>query len=91
MWVKLKIKNNHPYSTPLSSLLHPPSPTTTPLSLPTSPPSAAFSRHKRCSKSCRLRWTNYLGPGIKRGNFTDQEEKMIIHLQALLGNRYVIK
>ncbi|CAI8594308.1 unnamed protein product [Vicia faba] len=42
----------------------------------------------RCSKSCRLRWTNYLRPGIKRGNFTDQEEKMIIHLQALLGNRW---
>lgn len=43
---------------------------------------------RRCSKSCRLRWTNYLRPGIKRGDFTDQEEKMIIHLQALLGNRW---
>lgn len=42
----------------------------------------------RCSKSCRLRWTNYLRPGIKRGNFTDHEDKMIIHLQALLGNRW---
>ncbi|XP_072973611.1 myb-related protein 306-like [Typha angustifolia] len=42
----------------------------------------------RCSKSCRLRWTNYLRPGIKRGNFTDQEEKLIIQLQALLGNRW---
>ncbi|CAL9054710.1 unnamed protein product [Musa banksii] len=42
----------------------------------------------RCSKSCRLRWTNYLRPGIKRGNFTDQEEKLIIRLQALLGNRW---
>ncbi|CAL5085766.1 unnamed protein product [Urochloa decumbens] len=42
----------------------------------------------RCSKSCRLRWTNYLRPGIKRGNFTDQEEKLIVHLQALLGNRW---
>ncbi|KAL2340774.1 hypothetical protein Fmac_008714 [Flemingia macrophylla] len=42
----------------------------------------------RCSKSCRLRWTNYLRPGIKRGNFTDDEEDMIIHLQALLGNRW---
>jgi myb proto-oncogene protein len=41
----------------------------------------------RCSKSCCLRWTNYLRPGIKRGNFTDQEEKLIVHLQALLGNR----
>ncbi|KAJ0987418.1 hypothetical protein J5N97_005774 [Dioscorea zingiberensis] len=43
---------------------------------------------RRCSKSCRLRWTNYLRPGIKRGNFTDQEEKLIVHLQALLGNRW---
>ncbi|CAH8391723.1 unnamed protein product [Eruca vesicaria subsp. sativa] len=43
---------------------------------------------KRCSKSCRLRWTNYLRPGIKRGNFTEHEEKMIVHLQALLGNRW---
>ncbi|KAK4490729.1 hypothetical protein RD792_001432 [Penstemon davidsonii] len=43
---------------------------------------------KRCSKSCRLRWTNYLRPGIKRGSFTDQEEKMIIQLQALLGNKW---
>ncbi|KAG6480299.1 hypothetical protein ZIOFF_063779 [Zingiber officinale] len=42
----------------------------------------------RCSKSCRLRWTNYLRPGIKRGAFTEQEEKLIVHLQALLGNRY---
>ncbi|KAG6529285.1 myb-related protein 306-like [Zingiber officinale] len=42
----------------------------------------------RCSKSCRLRWTNYLRPGIKRGNFTEQEDKVIVHLQALLGNRW---
>ncbi|KAI4363934.1 hypothetical protein MLD38_020092 [Melastoma candidum] len=42
----------------------------------------------RCSKSCRLRWTNYLRPGIKRGNFTPHEEEMIIHLQGLLGNRW---
>ncbi|PWZ41623.1 Transcription factor MYB30 [Zea mays] len=42
----------------------------------------------RCSKSCRLRWTNYLRPGIRRGNFTEQEEKLIVHLQALLGNRW---
>ncbi|KAH6828622.1 myb domain protein 60 [Perilla frutescens var. hirtella] len=42
----------------------------------------------RCSKSCRLRWTNYLRPGIKRGNFTPHEQGMIIHLQALLGNKW---
>ncbi|KAL6553011.1 hypothetical protein OROGR_006853 [Orobanche gracilis] len=43
---------------------------------------------RRCSKSCRLRWTNYLRPGIKRGSFTDHEEKMIIQLQTLLGNKW---
>ncbi|PIA48731.1 hypothetical protein AQUCO_01400947v1 [Aquilegia coerulea] len=42
----------------------------------------------RCSKSCRLRWTNYLRPGIKRGNFNSHEEGMIVHLQALLGNKW---
>ncbi|CAL9196232.1 transcription factor MYB60-like [Musa acuminata AAA Group] len=42
----------------------------------------------RCSKSCRLRWTNYLRPGIKRGNFTPYEERVIIRLQSLLGNRW---
>ncbi|GLJ50097.1 hypothetical protein SUGI_1065530 [Cryptomeria japonica] len=42
----------------------------------------------RCSKSCRLRWTNYLRPGIRRGNFTSHEDKIIVHLQALLGNRW---
>ncbi|KAL5205275.1 hypothetical protein ABZP36_033484 [Zizania latifolia] len=42
----------------------------------------------RCSKSCRLRWTNYLRPGIKRGNFTEHEEGIIVHLQSLLGNRW---
>ncbi|WVZ88179.1 hypothetical protein U9M48_034726 [Paspalum notatum var. saurae] len=35
----------------------------------------------RCSKSCRLRWTNYLRPGIRRGNFTPHEEGIIVHLQ----------
>ncbi|KAL6009075.1 transcription factor [Asimina triloba] len=42
---------------------------------------------QRCGKSCRLRWTNYLRPDIKRGKFTLQEEQTIIQLHALLGNR----
>ncbi|CAM8917531.1 unnamed protein product [Rhodiola kirilowii] len=33
----------------------------------------------RCGKSCRLRWTNYLRPDIKRGPFTEEEEKLVIH------------
>ncbi|KAK8931333.1 Transcription factor MYB28 [Platanthera zijinensis] len=43
---------------------------------------------QRCGKSCRLRWTNYLRPDIKRGKFSMQEEQIIIQLHALLGNRW---
>ncbi|GLT56518.1 hypothetical protein SLA2020_295540 [Shorea laevis] len=43
---------------------------------------------QRCGKSCRLRWTNYLRPDIKRGKFSVQEEQTIIQLHALLGNRW---
>ncbi|XP_021817049.1 transcription factor MYB41 [Prunus avium] len=42
----------------------------------------------RCGKSCRLRWTNYLRPDIKRGPFTKDEEKLIIQLHGILGNRW---
>ncbi|XP_028765510.1 transcription factor MYB13-like [Neltuma alba] len=42
----------------------------------------------RCGKSCRLRWTNYLRPDIKRGNFTPEEEQTIFQLHHLLGNRW---
>ncbi|KAH9306405.1 hypothetical protein KI387_010809 [Taxus chinensis] len=42
----------------------------------------------RCGKSCRLRWTNYLRPDIKRGNFSPEEEEAIINLHQLLGNRW---
>ncbi|XP_054781810.1 transcription factor MYB1-like isoform X2 [Prosopis cineraria] len=43
---------------------------------------------KRCGKSCRLRWLNYLKPDIKRGNITPDEEDFIIRLHKLLGNRW---
>ncbi|XP_030551944.1 transcription factor MYB1-like [Rhodamnia argentea] len=43
---------------------------------------------KRCGKSCRLRWLNYLRPDIKRGNITADEEELIIRLHKLLGNRW---
>ncbi|KAG6672969.1 hypothetical protein I3843_16G087500 [Carya illinoinensis] len=42
----------------------------------------------RCGKSCRLRWVNYLRPDLKRGNFGEDEEDLIIKLHALLGNRW---
>eukprot|EP00253_Pinus_taeda_P033416 PITA_33416 len=42
----------------------------------------------RCGKSCRLRWTNYLRPDIKRGSFTREEEQTIILLHGILGNKW---
>ncbi|KAL8538388.1 hypothetical protein ACS0TY_000400 [Phlomoides rotata] len=42
----------------------------------------------RCGKSCRLRWTNYLRPDIKRGAFSDEEEALIIELHSKLGNKW---
>ncbi|GMI65945.1 myb domain protein 9 [Hibiscus trionum] len=42
----------------------------------------------RCGKSCRLRWTNYLRPDIKRGRFSEEEEQTIINLHAGLGNKW---
>ncbi|KAJ0097451.1 hypothetical protein Patl1_28131 [Pistacia atlantica] len=43
----------------------------------------------RCGKSCRLRWINYLRPDLKRGNFIEEEDELIINLHSLLGNKYV--
>ncbi|XP_010533040.1 PREDICTED: transcription factor TT2 isoform X2 [Tarenaya hassleriana] len=43
---------------------------------------------KRCGKSCRLRWKNYLKPDIKRGNISPDEEELIVRLHNLLGNRW---
>ncbi|KAL4602083.1 hypothetical protein ACB092_10G026800 [Castanea dentata] len=42
----------------------------------------------RCGKSCRLRWTNYLRPDIKRGRFSEDEERKIISLHSVLGNKW---
>ncbi|KAF2285929.1 hypothetical protein GH714_009012 [Hevea brasiliensis] len=43
---------------------------------------------KRCGKSCRLRWTNYLRSDIKRGKFSFEEEEAIIRLHSVLGNKW---
>ncbi|KAK6913530.1 SANT/Myb domain [Dillenia turbinata] len=42
----------------------------------------------RCGKSCRLRWTNYLRPDLKRGLLSEFEEQMVIDLHGQLGNRW---
>ncbi|KAI9195097.1 hypothetical protein LWI28_011593 [Acer negundo] len=45
---------------------------------------------KRCGKSCRLRWLNYLRPNIKHGDFTDEEDRIICTLFASIGSRWSI-
>ncbi|CAL9171978.1 unnamed protein product, partial [Musa hybrid cultivar] len=41
---------------------------------------------KRCGKSCRLRWTNYLRPNLKHEGFTLEEEERIVALHATIGS-----
>ncbi|KAF7806141.1 transcription factor MYB35-like [Senna tora] len=45
---------------------------------------------KRCGKSCRLRWTNYLRPDLNHDSFTPQEEDLIVKLHAAIGSRWSI-
>ncbi|XP_024988737.1 transcription factor WER-like [Cynara cardunculus var. scolymus] len=47
-----------------------------------------FAGLSRSGKSCRLRWMNYLKPNVKRGNFTKEEDDIILHSHSLLGNRW---
>ncbi|MED6171065.1 hypothetical protein PIB30_037181 [Stylosanthes scabra] len=42
----------------------------------------------RCGKSCRLRWMNYLRPNLKRGNYTQKEEQLIMDLHKEHGNKW---
>ncbi|KAI7729888.1 hypothetical protein M8C21_008752 [Ambrosia artemisiifolia] len=42
----------------------------------------------RCGKSCRLRWINYLRPNVRRGNFSQEEDELILNLHQSLGNRW---
>ncbi|KAF9605793.1 hypothetical protein IFM89_018520 [Coptis chinensis] len=42
----------------------------------------------RNGKSCRLRWVNYLRPGLKRGRLTIEEEEMVVSLHHSLGNKW---
>ncbi|XP_021287951.1 transcription factor MYB14-like [Herrania umbratica] len=47
-----------------------------------------FAGLKRCGKSCRLRWMNYLRPQVKQGNYTEEEDALIMKLHEELGNRW---
>ncbi|XP_015951788.1 transcription factor RAX2 [Arachis duranensis] len=45
---------------------------------------------KRCGKSCRLRWLNYLRPNIKHGEFSEEEDRIICSLYVNIGSRWSI-
>ncbi|KAL1545169.1 transcription factor MYB48-like [Salvia divinorum] len=49
---------------------------------------AKVSGLKRTGKSCRLRWVNYLHPGLKRGKITPHEERLVLQLHSKWGNRW---
>lgn len=42
----------------------------------------------RTSKQCRERWYNHLDPNIIRGEYTKEEDQIILSAQAQLGNRW---
>ncbi|CAK9156925.1 unnamed protein product [Ilex paraguariensis] len=44
----------------------------------------------RCGKSCRLRWVNYLRPNVKHGNYSKEEEDMIMKLHDKHGNKWSV-
>ncbi|CAL9098681.1 unnamed protein product [Musa textilis] len=41
---------------------------------------------KRCGKSCRLRWLNYLRPNIRHGGFSEEEDNIICRLYISIGS-----
>ncbi|KAJ0787358.1 putative transcription factor MYB-HB-like family [Helianthus annuus] len=45
---------------------------------------------KRCGKSCRLRWLNYLRPNIRHGEYSDEEDRIICNLYASIGSRWSV-
>jgi hypothetical protein len=40
----------------------------------------------RSSKQCRERWSNHLDPSLKKGNWDDEEDKLLAVAQSVLGN-----
>ncbi|XP_008675095.1 transcription factor MYB30 isoform X2 [Zea mays] len=45
---------------------------------------------KRCGKSCRLRWLNYLRPELRHGGFTDEEDSLILSLYGEIGSKWSV-
>mmetsp|Transcript_97508 Transcript_97508/g.278838 ORF Transcript_97508/g.278838 Transcript_97508/m.278838 type:complete len:309 (-) Transcript_97508:332-1258(-) len=44
--------------------------------------------HGRSGKQCRERWHNHLNPDVKKGSWTEEEDEIILSMQAELGNAW---
>lgn len=42
----------------------------------------------RSGKQCRERWHNHLNPDVKKGSWTEEEDEIILTMQAELGNAW---
>ena len=42
----------------------------------------------RTSKQCRERWCHHLDPSIKKGDYTPEEDKIIMEMQNKSGNKW---
>ncbi|KAL7544732.1 hypothetical protein ACHAWF_008094, partial [Thalassiosira exigua] len=42
----------------------------------------------RLGKQCRERWYNHLSPDIRKGGWTEEEDRLIVECHAKLGNRW---
>ncbi|CAK8562550.1 unnamed protein product [Lathyrus sativus] len=45
---------------------------------------------KRCGKSCRLRWLNYLRTNLRHGRFSEEEDNIICSLYVNIGSRWSV-
>uniref|UniRef100_A0A0E0IUR8 Uncharacterized protein n=1 Tax=Oryza nivara TaxID=4536 RepID=A0A0E0IUR8_ORYNI len=43
---------------------------------------------QRCGRSCRSRWLNYLRPGLKHGDFSPAEERIICKMYSKKGSSW---
>jgi hypothetical protein len=43
---------------------------------------------ERTGKQCRERWHNHLNPGIKKGDWTEEEDRIILKMQKTIGNQW---
>jgi len=42
----------------------------------------------RTGKQCRERWHNHLSEGIKKGDWTEEEDKIITTMRLAIGNQW---